>query len=78
MKYLNGLARQLLKKEERFLPDPGTEITKKEHTANGYKIRASHIVVATNTPVNDIVTMHTKQFPYRSYVIAATIPKGLD
>ncbi len=45
-------------------------------TAQGIKITARKIVVATNTPVNDMVTMHTKQAPYRSYVIGARIPKG--
>ena len=51
-------------------------ITKDGATANGFTIKASHIVVATNTPVNDWVTMHTKQWPYRTYVIAAKILKG--
>ena len=45
-------------------------------TAQGIKITARAIVVATNTPVNDLVAMHTKQAPYRSYVIAARIPTG--
>jgi Rieske Fe-S protein len=44
--------------------------------ANGFEVKADHIVVATNSPINDIVTMHTKQFAYRTYVIAAKIPKG--
>jgi len=34
------------------------------------------MVVATNTPVNDWVTMHTKQYPYRTYVIGAPIPSA--
>ena len=51
-------------------------ITKKGAEANGFTIASDHIVVATNTPVNDLVTMHTKQWPYRSYVIGAKVPKG--
>lgn len=43
---------------------------------NGKSIRANHLVVATNTPINDWVTMHTKQAPYRTYVIGAAVPKG--
>jgi glycine/D-amino acid oxidase-like deaminating enzyme/nitrite reductase/ring-hydroxylating ferredoxin subunit len=46
------------------------------HTTRGPVIEASSVVVATNTPVNDVVTMHTKQAPYRSYAIAAPIPQG--
>jgi len=38
-------------------------------------VRCNDAVIATNTPVNDWVTMHTKQYPYRTYVIAAPIPK---
>ena len=32
-------------------------------------VRPTHIVVATNTPFNDRVTMHTKQAAYRTYVV---------
>ena len=45
-------------------------------TTNGHSIAAQSIVVATNTPVNDRVTMHTKQAPYTTYVIGARVPKG--
>ncbi len=37
---------------------------------------ASFVVVATNTPVNDLVAIHTKQAPYRTYVIGARVPRG--
>ena len=37
---------------------------------------ARAVVVATNSPINDVVTMHTKLAPYRSYVIALGLPKG--
>ena len=52
------------------------KITKKGATCNGHFVSANNIVVATNTPVNDLVTMHTKQYPYRTYAIAAKVPKG--
>lgn len=44
-------------------------------TGDGYKIRAQHILVATNTPINDWVKMHTKQAAYRTYVIGYQIPR---
>lgn len=53
-----------------------TDINKKGATVNGYTFSAQHIVVATNTPVNDLFTMHTKQHAYRTYVIAGKITKG--
>jgi len=45
-------------------------------TDKGRTISASAIVVATNTPVNDRVTIHTKQAAYRTYVIGMRVPKG--
>src|SRR6185436_14306774 len=45
-------------------------------TATGAEIRAGAIVVATNTPVNDRVAVHTKQAAYRTYVVAARVPVG--
>ena len=37
---------------------------------------ADAVVVATNTPINDLIAIHTKQAPYMTYVIGATIPRG--
>ena len=40
------------------------------------EVRARAVVVATNTPYNDRVVLHTKQGAYRSYVVALRVPKG--
>jgi glycine/D-amino acid oxidase-like deaminating enzyme/nitrite reductase/ring-hydroxylating ferredoxin subunit len=45
-------------------------------TTSGNAVTADAVVVATNTPINDRITMHTKQAPYRTYVIAAPLPRG--
>jgi glycine/D-amino acid oxidase-like deaminating enzyme/nitrite reductase/ring-hydroxylating ferredoxin subunit len=45
-------------------------------TVSGRTIRAGSLVVATNSPVNDRLVIHTKQAPYRSYVVAARVPAG--
>ncbi|MBA2626656.1 MAG: FAD-dependent oxidoreductase, partial [Gemmatimonadales bacterium] len=46
-------------------------------TSGGATVSArTAIVVATNSPVNDLVAIHTKQAPYRTYVIGARIPRG--
>ena len=39
-------------------------------------VTADAVVVATNVPINDRVTIHTKQAPYMTYVIAARVPQG--
>ena len=44
---------------------------------NGAEVRARlGVVVATNSPFNDRVVMHTKQGPYRTYAVAARVPRG--
>jgi Rieske Fe-S protein len=42
----------------------------------GRSVTASAVVIATNTPINDVLTMHTKQAPYRTYALALEIPRG--
>ena len=44
--------------------------------ANGASIRAGAALFATNSPVNDKVTIHTKQMPMRTYVVAGRVPRG--
>lgn len=46
------------------------------HTAAGPKVTARHLVVATNTPINTMVSMHTLQAPYRTYAIGAVVPRN--
>ncbi|MFE3847017.1 FAD-dependent oxidoreductase [Flavobacterium sp. LB3P45] len=75
--YIKGLASAFIKLGgEIFTQTKAENITTEGATANGFKVKANHIVVATNTPINDWVKIHTKQWPYRTYVIAAKVPKG--
>lgn len=78
MKYLNGLCLAIEKNGGKIY----TQTHAKEIDGNGiissegYAVKAKHIVVATNAPVNDIYAMPLKQTALRSYVIGATIKKG--
>ena len=81
LKYLNGLARAIVRDggqlysatHAKSIQDgEPAQIT----TSEGHVITADNIVVATNSPVNDWVIIHTKQAAYRTYVIAARIPRG--
>ncbi len=54
--------------------EDGTPCTVK--TVSGATVTARAVVVATNTPVNDRFAIHTKQAAYRTYVIAARVPRG--
>jgi Rieske Fe-S protein len=46
-------------------------------TSSGRTVHAGTVIVATHTPVNDRVTLHTKQAAYRTYAIAARVLPGL-
>jgi glycine/D-amino acid oxidase-like deaminating enzyme/nitrite reductase/ring-hydroxylating ferredoxin subunit len=43
-------------------------------TGDGHTVRCGAVVVATNSPVNDRVAIHTKQHPYRTYVVGLRVP----
>ncbi|GMU20224.1 MAG: iron-sulfur-binding protein [Phycisphaerae bacterium] len=43
-------------------------------TQDGHKVDCAAVVVATNSPVNDMVTMHTKQAPYRTFAVGLRVP----
>jgi len=45
-------------------------------TKSGHTVKAQAAVVATNSPVNDRYKMHTKLYPYRSFVVGALVKRG--
>lgn len=81
LKYMAGLARAFVENGGRIYGD--THASKIEGgtrarvaTSAGPVVTAGSVVVATNTPVNDRVAIHTKQSPYLTYAIGARIPAG--
>jgi glycine/D-amino acid oxidase-like deaminating enzyme/nitrite reductase/ring-hydroxylating ferredoxin subunit len=77
MQYLEGLSIAIVKYGGKIYTEThATEVDSNGATANGFHIKANNIVVATNSPINDIFTMHTKQHPYRSYVIGCKVRKN--
>lgn len=81
LKYLKGLINSIVKNGGKIYShthvnhfEDGQPCTVK--TASGFRIKANSVIVATCTPINDRFLIHTKQAPYRTYVIAAQIPKG--
>lgn len=78
LKYLHGLCVAITKYGGKiYTSTPVKEFMKNGVKTANHTVRANHVVVATNTPVNDRFTMHTKQFPYRTYVIGMLIPKDV-
>ena len=77
MKYLNGIAKAFEARGGKIYTNThASRFEENAVVANDHRIEASHIVVATNTPVNNLFAMHTKQYPYRTYVVGYTIPKN--
>ena len=79
LKYLAGLARCIERDGGQFFHAHAKNIEggdAPQLEANGKTVRASAIVVATNSPINDRVKLHTKQGAYRTYMIGMKIEKG--
>jgi glycine/D-amino acid oxidase-like deaminating enzyme/nitrite reductase/ring-hydroxylating ferredoxin subunit len=81
LEYLTCLTRAFTRNGGRVFSE--THATKITGGANalvdtklGAAVRCDAIVVATNSPVNDRVAIHTKQAPYVTYVIGMRVPKG--
>lgn len=81
LKYLNGLTRAILRDGGKIYC--GTHADKivdgepgKVTTADGRVITADAIIVATNTPVNDWLIIHSKQAAYRTYVVGCKVPRN--
>lgn len=87
VKYLAGLAKAIVAGGGRiFTHTHAVEFHNRDFAAvkthNGHIVTAASLVVATNTPVNDVFAIHTKQAPYRTYaigfhVIKDSVAKGL-
>jgi len=78
LRYLNGVADAFMRRGGRIYSqtraesaDGGDRACVK--TASGHAIRAGSIVVATNSPFNDLVAIHTKQAPYTTYAIGLRV-----
>jgi glycine/D-amino acid oxidase-like deaminating enzyme/nitrite reductase/ring-hydroxylating ferredoxin subunit len=81
LRYLAGLARAVERHRAAIYLDTRVlNVEEREDrvvvTTTSSKITADHVVVATNTPINDRVKMHTKLAAHQTYVVAARIERG--
>ena len=81
LKYLTALAQAIIRDGGRIYTQ--THATQIEggkpariETRAGAVVTAGAVVMATNTPVNDLLAIHTKQAAYRTFVIGADVPSG--
>ena len=77
LKYLNGLCKAIEQMGGNIFTDTHASKINNEGitTSEGFSVKAKHVVVATNSPVNNLFTMFSKQYAYRSYVIGALVKK---
>ena len=82
LKYLDGLVGCIRRDGGRLYAEtPVVSVTEQDgevlvRTERGNVLHARAAVVATNSPINDWIAIHTKQAPYRTYVIAGRVPRG--
>ncbi len=81
LKYLSGLALAIVQGGGRIYTRTKAEQIEggspsRVITSSSQTILTGSLVVATNTPVNDLMAVHTKQAAYRTYVIGAEVPLG--
>ncbi|MBP2293188.1 FAD-dependent oxidoreductase [Azospirillum rugosum] len=83
LKYLAGLTRAFLARGGRLATHAHVSAVGQEgerahvHVGPDHTtIEADAVVVATNSPISDRFAIHTKQAAYRTYAIAARVPKG--
>ncbi len=81
LKFLAGLAKAIQRLGGRIYGDScANEVQGGDETyvrtRQGPRVAADAIVIATNVPFNDRVVIHTKQAPYRTYVIGLRVPRG--
>lgn len=83
LRYLRGVVKAVQRMGGKIFCDTHVNTIKDGNIAealtdSGHTIRARHVVVATNSPVSNLVAIHTKQAAYRSYVIGAQIDEDAD
>jgi glycine/D-amino acid oxidase-like deaminating enzyme/nitrite reductase/ring-hydroxylating ferredoxin subunit len=81
LKYLSGLVHALTRDGAQIFSHTAVEKVEdgevvKVHTNSGRVVECSAAIVATDSPINDVLAIHSKQAPYRTYATGARIPKG--
>lgn len=82
LRYLRSLVGDIVKRGGRIYADTCVTEVKEDGssvtvtTDTGHVITATAAVVATNSPINDRVALHTKLAPYRTYAMSFTVPKN--
>jgi glycine/D-amino acid oxidase-like deaminating enzyme/nitrite reductase/ring-hydroxylating ferredoxin subunit len=81
LRYLKGIVDAMTKRGMRLYANSAVVSIEERDgavtviTESGSKVSAGTVVVASNSPVSNLFDLHSKQAPYRTYVMAMTIPR---
>ncbi|MFZ5672216.1 MAG: FAD-dependent oxidoreductase [Pseudomonadota bacterium] len=81
VKYLNGLYRAIRRRGGLIFAHSCVTAVEESsrhvrlRLSNGAEVTARRAVIATNSPIDPKLAVHSKQTPYRTYVIGAEVPK---
>ncbi|HKP75665.1 MAG TPA: FAD-dependent oxidoreductase [Longimicrobiaceae bacterium] len=80
LKYVEGLTRAVQAAGGRI--HTGNHVvnveggTRPRVSGEGFSVTAGAVVIATNSPISNRFAIHTKQAPYRTFVVAGKVPAG--
>lgn len=79
LRFISGLAEAITRKGGRIFTHTRVDNVSggarpAAETIDGHVVTAEAVVVATNSPIHDNLTIHARQAPYRTYAIGARIP----
>jgi glycine/D-amino acid oxidase-like deaminating enzyme/nitrite reductase/ring-hydroxylating ferredoxin subunit len=81
LKYLKGLVSEIGERGGRLFANSAVVIVEERDagvsvtTKAGHRCTAARVIIATNSPINDQVAIHSKLAPYRTYAMAFTLPQ---
>lgn len=82
LRLLSGVVRHLVARGVRVWT--GTDVSEIKggsdavvETRDGPVVHCRHVVVATNTPINNLLAVHTKQSGYQTYVVGFRVGAGV-
>ncbi|WII72281.1 FAD-dependent oxidoreductase [Bdellovibrio sp. 22V] len=79
-KFMLGLCENIRKRGGLIFPETKGDkfqggLSAYVETSEGHRVSCQDIVVATNVPINDWMTVHIKEAAYRTYVIGLKVPR---
>ena len=77
LEYLAGLKRAIERQGGRIYTDTHVRFPDGKLKANDHAVKADKTVICTNAPVTTKLSIHAKQMAFRTYVIAAEVPRSV-